>query len=101
MSGVGQVVEAMSRTHGVAEAMIAEATSMRSQVESRVALLAVQAEATISRAVSKMAGQMQAMAAHAEESTSRVFGAVAQRWNKILEQLQQAPPRRVLGLRKG
>ena len=42
MSGIGKVAEATRRAHGVAEAAIAEATSVRSQVESRIALLATQ-----------------------------------------------------------
>ena len=62
----------------VAEAAIAEATSVHSQIESRVALLAAQAEATTLHAVREMAGEVQVVVVQVEDSTSRVIGAVAQ-----------------------
>ena len=51
MSGVGRIVGATRLAHGVAEVAIVEATSVHSHVESRVAPLAKEAEATTSRTI--------------------------------------------------
>ena len=78
MYGVGRVAEKTDRVHGIAEAAIAKATSATSQMESNVALLAVQAEATTVRAVSALSKRMQKTAADMEAKMPRVVGAVAQ-----------------------
>ena len=71
MSGIKQVVEAMRVACGVAEAAIAEAISIRSQLENRVASLVARIEETTLCAISHMARQ-------AKETTLCIIGAVAQ-----------------------
>ena len=57
MSGVGQVAEAMWQACGVAEAPISEEASVQSQVEGKMHMLAIQAEASISCAIGEMSQQ--------------------------------------------
>ena len=64
---------------GVAEASIAKATSMRSEVDSCIASSVAQAEATMPHAVSEMAEQMQGVVVHVAESTSCIIRVVTQR----------------------
>ena len=54
ISGVCRIAEETRHMHGVAEAAIAEAASMRGTVRSRVASLATHAEASTAHVVSKL-----------------------------------------------
>ena len=54
MFGIGQVAEAMRLVRRVTEAAIANATSVCRQVESRIAMLAENAEGTTSCAVGEI-----------------------------------------------
>ena len=51
MSGIGQVAEVMWHIRGVAQAVIAEATSVQSQVEGKMSTMEVQVEVSTSRII--------------------------------------------------
>ncbi|MCG8318373.1 MAG: hypothetical protein MI921_02615 [Cytophagales bacterium] len=85
MSGVGQVEEANRCARCIVEAAVAKETSIRSQVESRVASLVVHAKASTAQAVSALSECMKEVAVHMEEQTSCIVGAVAQQLKKEIE----------------
>ena len=85
MSGVGCVTEETRRSRGIAEAAIAEAMSMRGQVESRVASLAVQAKASTAQVVGALSECVQEVAVHSEAQTLHVIGNITQRLEKDIE----------------
>ena len=79
MSGVGRITEKTRRAHGIAEAAIAKVKSMHGEVESRVASLVAQAEAStahiayaLSKHVSEVAADTEAKALHAFTLLGRV-----------------------------
>ena len=85
MSGVGCVTEETRRSRGIAEAAIAEAMSMRGQVESRVAPLAAQAEASMAQVVGALSERVKEVAAHSEVEAPRVADVITQQLEKGLE----------------
>ena len=78
-------MEETSHTRSVAEAAFAEVTSVRSQVESRVALLAAQAKASMAQAVGALSKCVEEVVAHSEEQTSCTVGTVFQKLEKNIE----------------
>ena len=77
MFGVGRVIEEIHRARGIVEATIAEAKSVHSEVESRVASLAAQAEESTAPVVGSLSKRVKEMAAHSEAETSHVVGPIA------------------------
>ena len=85
MSGVGRVTEGTRRVHNIIEATIAEAKLVHGEVESRVASLATQAEASTTHIVGVLSECVQEVAAHSEVQASHVADAVSQQLEKQLE----------------
>ena len=85
MSHVGRVAEETRRAHGIAEAAIAEVKSVHGEVESRVASLAAQAEASTVQVVGALCKHVKEMVPHSEAETSCVIGFVAQQLEKEVE----------------
>ena len=82
MSGVGIVTEETRQARGIIEAAIAKAKSVHDEVESRVASLVAQAEASsvhIADALSKRVGEV---AVESEAKTSHSVGTVANSWKR-------------------
>ena len=77
MSGVGRVMEETRCARGIVETAIAEAKSVHGEVESRVASLAVQAEASMVQVVGTLSECIKEMAAHSKAEMSHVVGFVA------------------------
>ena len=67
ISGVGHVAEETRHVHGVVEAAIAEAASVCGTVESRVALLVAQAEASTVHMVSELSKCIADAVGHTQE----------------------------------
>ena len=61
------------------ETTSAEAKSVRSEVESHVATLATAADASATRAVTKIAGQVEKLVAYSDAQASRIAAEVMQR----------------------
>ena len=70
MSGVGRIAEETRRGRGIAEAAIAEAKSVHSEVESRVASLAAQGEASIAHIADALSKRVSKVAAETEAKMS-------------------------------
>ena len=66
MSGVGQIADETRRVRGVAEAAIAEARSVHAEVESRVASLAAQADASTPHIIGVLSQCVQEVAEHSD-----------------------------------
>ena len=78
MSGVGRIEDETCCVHNVAEVAIAEARSVHSEVESKVASLAVQADASTVHIVGVLSQRVREMAEHSDVQVSRVAGKVSQ-----------------------
>ena len=91
MFSAGRVTEEIRHTRGIAEAVFAEATSVWSQVESRVASLVAQAKVSTAQAVGALSKCVEEVAAHLEEQTSCVVGTVAQQLEKNIEVAAVSP----------
>ena len=85
MSGVGRVAEETLRVRGVAEAAIAEAKSVHEAVESKVASLTAQADASIALFTGVLSERVQQMAEHSDEQASCVAVEISQQLEKGLE----------------
>ena len=85
MSGVGKVADEAGCVCGVAEATIAEARFVHGEVESRVALLAAQADASTAHIVDVLSQCVQEVAEHSDAQVSQVAGEVSQQLEKGLE----------------
>ena len=85
MSGVSQITDEARRVRGVAEAAIAEAMSVHGEVESRVALLAAQADVSTAHIVGVLSQRVQEVVEHSDAQASRVAGEVSQQLEKGLE----------------
>ena len=85
MSNVGRVVEETRRVCDVAEAAIAEVKSVHSEVESRVAILAAQAEASAVHIVDVLSKYVSEVVAQSEVQASHIIGTVSQRLEKDIE----------------
>ena len=85
MSGRGRIAEETRCAHGIAKSAVVEATAVRSQVESRVASLAVEAKASTAHAVSALSKCVKEVVVHTEEQTLRIIGTVAQQLEKEIE----------------
>ena len=85
MSRVGRVTEETRCARGIVEAAIAEAKSVHGEVESRVASLAAQAEASTVQVVGALCKHVKEMVPHSEAETSCVIGFVAQQLEKEVE----------------
>ena len=83
--GVGQIADEARHVHGVAEAAIAEARSVHSEVESRVASLAAQANASAAHIVVVLLQHVQEVVEHSDAQASRIAGEVSQQLEKGLE----------------
>ena len=79
------MAEAIRCACSVAKAAIAEATSVHSLVESRVASLAVHAKARIVQAVSALSERIRGLVVHMEKQMSHVVGTIAQQLEKEIE----------------
>ena len=66
MSSMGCITEETRHTGGIVEGGIAEVTSVRGQVESKVALLAAQAEASTAQVVGAFSECVKEVAVHSE-----------------------------------
>ena len=66
MSGVGHVEDETRCMRDLVEATTAEARSVRDEVESRVAKLAATADASASRTVSDITGQVEKVVAYSD-----------------------------------
>ena len=85
MSGIGRVVEKTCKAHSIAQATIAEETIASAQMESNVALLAVQAKATTARVVSALYDCMRESVVDIEAKMSRIVGMMAQQLEREIE----------------
>ena len=81
------------RVHELVEATSAEAKSVRGEVESRVATLAAAADTSATRAVTKIAGQVEKVAAYSDARRRALLQKSHSDWNRKLERLRLAPPR--------
>ena len=79
ISGVGQVADAIRQAREVAEAAIAEARSMHGEVESKVATLVAQADASTAHAVEEITERVREVPAYLDVQASRVIAEVTQR----------------------
>ena len=79
VSGVGLVAQEMRHVREMVEATTAEAKSVRDEVESRVATLAVAADASTTRASEEIASRVKQVAEYSDAQASRVAANVAQR----------------------
>ena len=66
MSGVGQIADEARRVRGVAEAAIAEARSIHGEVESRVASLVAQADASAAHIIGVLSQHVQEVVEHSD-----------------------------------
>ena len=66
MSDVGQIADEARRVCGVVEAAIAEARSVHGEIESRVALLAAQANASTTHIVGVLSQCVQEVVEHSD-----------------------------------
>ena len=83
LSNIGHVAEETQHIRGVPEVEQAEATSTHSRMENSVALLAVQAEASMVQVVSALSKCMEKMAADTYQARmSRVVEMVADQLDK-------------------
>ena len=78
MSSVGRITEEARRARDIADVAIAKAKSVHREVESRVALLVAQAEATTTHIADALSKCMSEVAADTEAKTLRVVGTIAQ-----------------------
>ena len=85
MSNVARVAEATQLAHGIVEATIAKAIAIRSQMESKVASLVAQVEASTAHVVNALSKCMKEVAAHTKEQTSCVVGTIVQQLDKEIE----------------
>ena len=85
MSGVGHIAEKTQHGRGIIESAIAEATSVRGQVETKVASLAAHTEASMVQVVGTVSECVREVAAHSEAQMPRVIGNIAQRLEKDIE----------------
>ena len=85
LSGIERVAEATRCARGIVEVAIAEAISVHSQVDSRVASLVAHAKASTAHAISTLSKHVKEVAAHMEEQTSRAVGTIAQQLEKEIE----------------
>ena len=85
MSGVGHVAEETRYAGGILESAIAEAKYVHGKVESRVALLAAQAEASTAEFVGALSEHVKEVAVHYEAQTSCIVGSVLQQLEKEIE----------------
>ena len=85
MSGISHIVEETHCARDIAEAAIAEAKSVHGEVESRVALLAAQAEASTAHVVDALSKCVNEVVAQSEVQASHIIGTVSQRLEKDIE----------------
>ena len=85
MLSVGHVAEETRRVRNVVEAAIAEAKSVHGEVESRVAFIKAQAEASTVHIVGVLSERVQEVAAHSKVQPSRIADAVSQQLKRGLE----------------
>ena len=85
MSSVGRIAEETRCARGIAEAAIAEAKSMHGEVESKLALLAAQAEASTAHIADALSKHVSKVAADTEAKASHAIGTIAQQLEKEIE----------------
>ena len=85
MSGVGCVVEETRHVRDVAKTAIPKAKSVHGEIESRVALLTAQAEASTAQITGVLSERVQEVAAHSEVQASCIVDAVSQQLERGLE----------------
>ena len=74
VSGVGRVEEETRRVRKMVEAMVAEANSVRDDVESRIAVLAAAADASATRANEEIASRVRQVAQYSDAQASLCCG---------------------------
>ena len=85
MSSVGHVTEETVHVRGIAEAAIAEAKSVHEAIESKVASLTAQADASIAHITGVLSERVQQVAEYSDAQASRVAGEILQQLEKGLE----------------
>ena len=85
MSGVGRVVDETCRVRKVADAAIAEAKSIHSEVKNKVASLLAHATVNTAHALEVLSGRVQEVTAHSEAQALRIVETVTQQWEKEIE----------------
>ena len=85
MSGVGRIKDETHHVRDVAEAPIAKARSVHGEVESRVASLAGQANASTAHIVGVLSQRVQEVAEHSDAQALCIVGEVSQQLEKGLE----------------
>ena len=85
LSGVGVVADQMRHAQYVAEAAIAEARSVRSEVESKVAELMHRADASTANAMNVLSSRVDQMTAQTEVQMSCAAAEVKQQLGKEIE----------------
>ena len=85
MSGIGRVAEETLHVRGVAEAAIAEAKLVHEVVESKVASLTAQADASVVHITGVLSERVQQVAEHSDVQASRVAIEISQQLEKGLE----------------
>ena len=85
ISSVGRVAEETLRMSGIAKAAIAEAKSVHEVVESKVASLTVQANASVAHITNVLSERVQQVAEYSNAQASRVAGEISQQLEKGLE----------------
>ena len=83
--GIRRIVEQTRHARGVAEAAISEAMPVHGQVESKVASVTAQAEASTAHVVDALSKYVTEVAAHSAEQTLHVVGIVSQQLEKEIE----------------
>ena len=85
MSGISHIAEETRCVQDIAEAAIAEAKFVHSEVDSRVAMLVAQAEATTANAVDAFSKRVSEVAVQSEVQALHIVGTVAQQLGKVLK----------------
>ena len=85
ISRAGQVADQALRAQHVAKDAIAEARTVRSEVEWRMGEITRRAEASTSSAVGELSGQVKRAEEQSWSRTTRVVGAVASKWIELVQ----------------
>ena len=82
MSGVGRIAEKTHRACGIVEAAIAKVKSVHGEVESRVASLVAQAEASTAHIADALSKCVSEVVADTEAKASRAVGRLPNSWKE-------------------
>ena len=84
-SSVGMVAEETRRVKNVAEDAIAEARSLRSEIESKMGEVATRVDVSASNVADSLTGQVREAVAHSDEMTTRAVGDLQMRTREFVE----------------